>query len=54
MALKEIEAEAERMYANERTVMDADTQSRDRLYQRAQQVNAPVQLGLGHSCCVDV
>lgn len=33
-----IEAEAERLYASERGAMDADSQSRDRLYQRAQQV----------------
>lgn len=33
-----IEAEAERLYASERGLMDADSQSRDRLYQRAQQV----------------
>lgn len=37
-SLVSIEAEAERMYANERTLMDADTQDRDRLYARAQSV----------------
>jgi hypothetical protein len=41
-ALSSIEAEAERMYASERGLMDADSQSRDRLYQRAQQVGTPV------------
>eukprot|EP00878_Enallax_costatus_P036453 GHUV01040940.1.p1 GENE.GHUV01040940.1~~GHUV01040940.1.p1 ORF type:complete len:604 (+),score=248.82 GHUV01040940.1:79-1890(+) len=38
-SLVSIEAEAERMYANERTLMDADTQDRDRLYARAQAVS---------------
>jgi hypothetical protein len=49
-ALSSIEAEAERMYASERGLMDADSQSRDRLYQRAQQVGTPlVQLMQQHS-----
>lgn len=47
-ALSSIEAEAERMYASERGLMDADSQSRDRLYQRAQQVNTP--LAQQHIC----
>lgn len=37
-SLASIEAEAERLYASERSLMDADSQSRDRLYGRAQQV----------------
>lgn len=37
-ALLSVEAEAERMFANERRLMDADSQERDRLYARAQQV----------------
>jgi hypothetical protein len=38
-SLASIEAEAERLFATERGLMDTDTQSRDRLYSRAQQVS---------------
>lgn len=37
-SLISVEVEAERLYASERGTMDADSQSRDRLYQRAQAV----------------
>ena len=37
-SLASIEVEAERLYASDRGLMDADSQGRDRLYQRAQQV----------------
>jgi nuclear pore complex protein Nup62 len=38
-SLVSVELEAERLYASERGTMDADSQSRDRLYQRAQAVS---------------
>jgi hypothetical protein len=37
-SLVSVEAEAERLFTNERSLMDADTLDRDRLYARAQQV----------------
>ncbi len=37
-ALLSIEAEAERMFNAERSLMDGDTQERDQLYTRAQKV----------------
>lgn len=46
-SLTSIEAEAERLYASERGAMDADSQSRDRLYQRAQQVRRRQPRGSG-------
>jgi nuclear pore complex protein Nup62 len=39
-SLVSVEAEAERLFASERVLMDADTQDRDRLYSRAQAVSA--------------
>jgi hypothetical protein len=38
-SLVSVEAEAERLFSAERSLMDADTQDRDRLYGRAQAVS---------------
>jgi hypothetical protein len=48
-SLVSVEAEAERLFSAERSLMDADTQDRDRLYGRAQAVSRACCSVLG--CC---
>jgi hypothetical protein len=44
--MEKMEGEAEMMFNSERRLMDADTQERDKLYQRAQQVGQALKDGV--------